>query len=323
MPGLPLSLCEREEISAALILDRSVSWAELGRRVRRHPTTIAREVSAAGGRDRYRPAVAHQRADAGRGRPRECRLATPGVLRDRVTVELQAGRSPVAIWADLVADNASVIVCVETIYAALYAGVLAVKATECLRMRRPRRRSRRSRNPSTRPALPNILTRPERVNDRSELGHWEADQIIGKANGSSMLWLTERVTRYSIPVTMPCGYNSDAVLAGLVEGLDTIPAHMLRSITFDQGSEWAHWQTIAATYKIDCWFCEPHSPWQRGQIENLNRQWRWWFPCGTRLDNIEQAAADHAATIINGQRRRHLNYQSPTMLYTAATATVH
>lgn len=323
MPGLPLSLLEREEISAGLIVDPEVSWAELGRRVQRHPTTIAREVNAAGGRDMYRPAVAQQCAVTALRRPRGCRLDEPGVLRDRVTSQLRAGRSPVAIWADLIADETEAIVCVETIYAAVYAGVLDVKSTECLRMRRPRRRSRQARNPSTRPALPNILARPDHVADRSEIGHWEADQIIGKANGSSMLWLTERVTRYSIGVTMPCGYSADAVLAGLVEGLEQIPGHLLRSITFDQGSEWAHWSTIAATYAIDCWFCEPHSPWQRGQIENLNRQWRWWFPRGTRLDNIEQADADHAAAIINGQRRRHLGYHSPTMLYAAATATVH
>ena len=323
MPGLPLSLYEREEISAGLIVDREVSWAALGRRLGRHPMTIAREVAAGGGRHGYRPAVAQERAAVASRRPRGCRLSELGALRDRVTAELRAGRSPVAIWADLVAENAPVIVCVETIYAAVYAGVLEVKASECLRMRRPRRRHRQGRKPSLCAGLPNITARPDGVNDRSELGHWEADQIIGKANGSSMLWLTERVTRYSIPVTMPLGYSADAVLAGLVEGLEQIPEHLLRSITFDQGSEWAHWQTIAASYNIDIWFCEPHSPWQRGQIENLNRQWRWWFPRGTRLDNIEQADADRAAMIINGQRRRHLHYQSPTMLYTAATATVH
>lgn len=323
MPGLPLSLLEREEISAALIVDRSVSWAAIARLVHRHPTTIAREVNRAGGRDRYRPAGAQDRAVGERRRPRRCVLATPGVLRVRVTAELRAGRSPVAIWADLVADEVAVIVCVETIYRAVYAGLLDVTPIECLRMRRPRRRHRQARHPNTRAGLPNIVTRPDRVNDRSELGHWEADQIIGKANGSSMLWLTERVTRFSIPVTMPDGYRADDVLAGLVEGLEQIPAHLLRSITFDQGSEWAHWSTIAATYGIEIWFCEPHSPWQRGQIENLNRQWRWWFPRGMRLDTIAQADADHAATIINGQRRRHLNYQSPTALYAVATATVH
>lgn len=209
-------------------------------------------------------------------------------------------------------------VCVETIYTAVYAGTLDVKATECLRSRRPRRRSRQARRTSCRPALPNISLRPDEVDDRSELGHWEADQIIGARNQSSMLWLAERVTRFSIPVTVPDGYDADAVVAGLVEGLDRIPGHLLRSITFDQGSEWANWQTIAEAYDIDCWFCDPHSPWQRGQIENLNRQWRWWFPRGTDLASVTPAAAEHAATIINGQRRRSLEYQSPAMLYAAA-----
>jgi hypothetical protein len=94
------------------------------------------------------------------------------------------------------------------------------------------------------------------------------------------------------------------MVGGLTEGLDLIPGHLLASVTFDQGSEWANWETIADTYRIACWFCDPHSPWQRGQIENLNRQWRWWFPRGTDLAGIAPAHADHAATIINGQRRR-------------------
>lgn len=123
MRGLPLSLFELEEISAGLIEDAAVSWAALGRRLGRDPTTIAREVVAGGGRDRYRPASSQVCAEAARGRPRRCRLGEPGELRDRVRRELVAGRSPVAIWADLVADEVTVRVCVETIYTAVYAGV--------------------------------------------------------------------------------------------------------------------------------------------------------------------------------------------------------
>ncbi len=120
--------------------------------------------------------------------------------------------------------------------------------------------------------MPNIAARPETVNDRSELGHREADQIIGAHNQSSMLWLTEQATRFSIGITMPEGYRAAAMVGGLVEGLDQIPGHLLRSITFDQGSKWAQWPTITELYGIDCWFCDPYSPWQRGQIVNLNRQ---------------------------------------------------
>jgi len=192
-----------------LIEHPAVPWAAIGRRVDRHPTTVAREVEGHGGRHKYRPATA------------------------------------------------------------VYARVLDMKATGCLRMRRPRRRSRQARHANTRPALANIAARPATVGDRSEVGHWEADQIVGAHNRSSMLWLTERVMRFSIPVTLPEGHTAAAMAAGLVEGLDQIPDGLLASITFDQGSEWANWSEIAEGYGIDCWFCDSHSPWQRGQIENL------------------------------------------------------
>ena len=245
MPGAPLSLPEREDISRALIENPTVPWAELGRLVGRHPTTIAREVGGHTGRGIYRPAVADQAATSAKARPRPRLLQQGGPLRTRVTDELKVGRSPEAIWADLVADNITDRVCVETIYTAVYAGVLDVRPATCLRTRRRRRRSRQTRHASARPALPNIALRPDPVGDRTELGHWEADQIIGARNRSGMLWLTERVTRYSIPVTMPEGYSAAAMVAGLVEGCDQIPAHLLRSITFDQGSEWANWREIA------------------------------------------------------------------------------
>ncbi|MHB1511433.1 MAG: IS30 family transposase [Acidimicrobiales bacterium] len=319
MPGTPLSLPEREEIAVALIEDRSAPWAVIARRIGRHPTTIMREVVANGGRSHYRPALAERRADKAHCRPRQRRLALAGPLRDRVTAELKLGRSPVAIWADLVAEGATERVCVETIYAAVYAGVLCVLPTECLRTRRRRRRRRQARHETKRPGMPNIALRPAVVNERAELGHWEGDQIIGRSNRSSMLWLTERVTRFSIPVTMPEGYAGEAMLAGLAAGLEQIPPHLLRSITFDQGTEWGCWETIAATYDIDVWFCDPHSPWQRGQVENLNRQWRFWFPRGTDLGGVEPTYASHVASIVNGQRRRSLDYQSPAVLYAAAT----
>jgi hypothetical protein len=75
-----------------------------------------------------------------------------------------------------------------------------------------------------------------------------------------MIWLTERVSRYAIPITMPCGNAAVVMLTGLVEACEQIPSHLLRSLLFDQGSEWAEWETIAVSYRIDCWFCEPHSP---------------------------------------------------------------
>lgn len=319
MPGAPLSLPEREEISVALIEDPEASWAAIARRIGRHPSTVAREVARHGGRGKYRPAVADRVAARCRQRPRERLAGVPVELRERLADELRQGRSPEAIWADLRAEGTGVVPCVETIYQAVYSGALGVRATECLRLRRPRRRSRQVRHANKRAGLPNIAARPDPIGERSEVGHWEIDLIIGARNRSSLLTFTERVTRYAMAITMPEGYHAEATLGGLVEGLERIPAGLLRSVTFDQGSEWAEWETIAATYGIDVWFCDPHSPWQRGQIENQNRAWRWWFPRGTRLDNLDQAHVDRVAAIINGQRRRNLAYQRPTDLYAALT----
>lgn len=108
---------------------------------------------------------------------------------------MKLGRSPEAIWADLVDEQVEPALSVETIYAAVYGGVLDVQARDCLRMRRPRRRGRQARHPNRRPSLPNIGARPDVVNDRAEPGHWVADHLIGRANRSALLCLTERVSR--------------------------------------------------------------------------------------------------------------------------------
>ncbi len=315
MPGAPLSLLDREEISVALIESCLTPWAAIARRIGRAASTISREVNRNGGRGRYRPAAAQARADSCLGRPKQPVLARSGPLRDRVTAELTLGRSPDAIWADLDAEGLER-VCTETIYQGVYGGILDVKAPECLRSRRPRRRPRQARHQAHNKAdWPSITGRPAEIGDRSEAGHWEADLIIGAHNRSAMLWLAERVTRYAIGVAMPNGYNAANTLTALIEALEHVPAHLARSVTFDRGSEWSDWKPFAGYHDLNVWFCEPHSPWQRGQIENQNRQWRWWYPRGTDLSIVTQDHINAVAALINGQRRRLLDYQSPTNLY--------
>lgn len=314
------SASRRDELAEWLNGEPGVPWRVVGDYFGVHRSTVQREVDRNGGRDRYRPASAQRAAERARRRPRTRILERPGPLRDRVTAELALGRSPEAIWADLRVEEAPVVPCVETIYTAVYAGVLDVNPRECLRRRRPRRRPRRARHSPKRLELPNIGARPDRVNDREELGHWEADHMIGWRNQSGLMALSERVTRYAMLITMPEGYGADAALAGLCEAFDRIPAHLRRSVTFDLGSEWARWQTLADTFDLDVWFCNPHAPWERGQIENQNGHWRFWFPRGTRLDDIDPDHADAVAELINNQRRRSLDYQSPASLYAAASA---
>ncbi|MGH9267887.1 MAG: IS30 family transposase [Acidimicrobiales bacterium] len=165
---------QREEIALGLADSVSASWTDLATRAGAHRTTVAREVRRNGGRQNYRPADAERRAGVERCRPRLSRLVADTVLRARVTAELSSFRSPAAIAADLGAEGGAR-VCHESIYRAVYAGELDVKARDCLRRRRPRRRGRQARHATKRPGLPNIAVRPASVNDRSEGGHWEGD----------------------------------------------------------------------------------------------------------------------------------------------------
>lgn len=310
---------QREVIECSLQGNETVSWAELGRRVGVHATTVAREVDRNGGRSRYSAEGAQARAQRQGRRPRTAKLCCPGPLRDRVTTELRLCRSPAAIAADLRAEGTGERVCVETIYTALYDGALDLKPAECLRRRRRRRRSRQQRHVSSRPGLPNIASRPAVVNDRAVPGHWEGDLIIGARNASAALTLIERQSRYGLVIDLPNGYAATDVLAGLIEAFEAVPAHLRHSLTLDQGSEWAQWPALAATYDLDIWFCDPHSPWQRGTIENFNGHVRFWLPRGQRLDTVTPAQCRHITHTLNNQRRRSLDWASPAQLYTAAT----
>lgn len=318
MPGRArLTRDQRDAIEDGLSRAPAVSWAELASRLGVAPTTVAREVSRNRGRVKYCAETAQRRAEREARRPRALRLAAAGPLRDRITAELKECRSPAAIAADLAAEHGQA-VCTETIYRAAYAGVLEVRPRECLRRRRAKRRGRQARHESKRPGLPNIESRPARVNDRSELGHWEGDLVIGAGNRSAVLTLIERTTRYGRLVDLPEGYGAEAVLAALVEAFDVVPEHLRRSLTFDQGSEWAHWQAVAGAFSMEVWFCNPHSPWERGAIENFNGHARFWLPRGARLDIVGPAELGRIEGLLNGQRRRALGWESPAALYSAA-----
>lgn len=165
------------------------------------------------------------------------------MLTDRVTAELRLGRSPVAIWADLVADEV-------TICAAIYIGGLSIKATECLA----------SDGPVGSVAWPGTQTSARLC---------PTPRIARRASVTGVSSATGKSTRSPVNETMPEGSSADAIVAGLVDGLDRIPDHLRKSITFDQRTEWGNWTEISDGYDMDVWFCEPHSPVATGSDREL------------------------------------------------------
>jgi transposase, IS30 family len=327
VPEQPVSKISSRFLSAAeriQIADRRrerVSIRAIARELGRAPSTISREVRRNRVPDReYRPHAAQVMAVARRRRPKLGKLATNPRLRGLVQQGLDRRWSPEQIARRLRRDHPTrpeLHVSHETIYQALYVqgrGELRRELTRALRtgraVRRPRQRPDQ-RRPRMATPMVMISQRPAEIEDRAVPGHWEGDLIIGKNHASAIGTLVERATRYVMLLHLPDGYTAEKVRNALITTVQTLPAHLRRSLTWDQGSELhLHHQFTIAT-DVPVYFCDPHSPWQRGSNENTNGLLRQYFPKGT---NLAAHHAEHLAAVaaeLNSRPRKTLNWDTP------------
>jgi IS30 family transposase len=316
IPAGRLSLDDRVEIR--LGLERKESYTQVADRIGRHRSTVWREVRNNGGPRRYAPMAAHRRACLRRRRPKPTRLASNPRLCAAVVAGLENLWSPQQISARLRSDHpddAEMWVSHETIYQSLYVqgrGELRRELARCLRSGRAVRKSRR--RGEGRGQLGDIVTisqRPAEIEDRAVPGHWEGDLIIGKANKSAIGTLVERTTRFVVLLHLPNGYRASHVRDAMTTAIATLPAALVRSITWDQGSEMAEHARFSIDTGIDIYFCDPHSPWQRGSNENTNGLLRQYFPKGTDLSIHDLDDLTAAADSLNNRPRQTLNWKTP------------
>jgi IS30 family transposase len=320
-----LSLEDRLEIRVGIEMGRSMS--AIARDLGRAPSTVCREVKANGGRDHYRPAAAHARAGRCASRPKPTKLASNPALCARVIADLGRLWSPAQIRTRLrvdFADRPEMWVSHETIYKSIYIqgrGELRRELARCLRSGRAQRRpqgriERRGRIAD----MVNISERPPEVADRAMPGHWEGDLLMGKDNKSAIATLVERSTRYVVLARIS-DTRAETVRNALVERVHTLPAHLWRSLTWDQGHEMAQHRLFSIDTGIEVYFCDPHSPWQRGSNENTNGLLRQYFPKGTSLRDVTQDQLDAVAVQLNGRPRETLGGQTPAERLTELIAT--
>lgn len=317
MPG-PLSLREREVILSCVMSDPSMSCAAIGRRVGRDRTTVSRELARNGGRGSYSAVAGQLRAEEKLRRPRVPKLVTDSELRRFVIGELTAGFSPAGV--SVRAKKRGLTVATDTIYQALYGGVLGLDPKRCLRTGRTRRRSRRAvmtTNPSGNYLgdYQPIWVRPDHVGERIEPGHWEGDLIVGEHKQTAMVTLIERTTRLTHLIALPNGKRSAEVVGTLARWAKTLPPTAARSLTWDQGSELTRWPDLAGMFRDGIFFCDRRAPWQRGTCEQNNKTLRFWFPAGTSLADPTGQRIQHVLNIINNQPRRSLQWQTPNQAY--------
>ena len=296
---------------------RSIA-AEVGR----DPSTISREVrrNAHPETGDYRPHAAQSRADARRPRPKKGKLAVNPELRQAVQDGLDHEWSPEQIVRRLrrdFPDRPGMHVTHETIYQALYVqgrGELRRELTRALRtgraVRRPRRSAEHRRPRFTTPPVM-ISDRPAEADDRAVPGHWEGDLIIGQNNASAIGTLVERTTRYVLLVHLGRGRTAEHVRDALLTTVATLPAHLKRSLTWDQGVEMALHHQFSTLADMPVYFCDPHSPWQRGSNENTNGLLRQYFPKSTDLAGHTPEHLAAIAAKLNGRPRKTLGWDTP------------
>ncbi|OLZ58015.1 IS30 family transposase, partial [Streptomyces sp. IMTB 2501] len=288
--------------------------AELGRR----PSTISREIRRnrtvlPGGNWYYRPHAAQRRADQRKPRPKPGKIGQSPELRDFIQHHLTMRWSPEQICHALrrrFPDRPEMRVTHETIYQALYVqgrGELRRELARALRTGRARRRPHRHAYKRLPRAIRNMVMisdRPAEAADRAVPGHWEGDLIIGKDGKSAIGTLVERSTRYVMLLHLPAGHTAAATRNALVETVQTLPPHLRRSLTWDQGSEMAAHRAFTIATNVPVYFCNPASPWQRGSNENTNGLLRQYFPKGTDLSSHTREELETVAAELNSRPRK-------------------
>jgi transposase, IS30 family len=273
----------------------------------------------------YQAQWAQRRADAARRRPKASKLGVGARLRRVVAGKLARRWSPRQIAAWLRAtfpDRPELQVSHETIYQAIYVqsrGNLRAELTRqvALRSGRTQRRPQSRAAGAARSRRPwigdlHISNRPAEANDRAVPGHWEGDLVIGKAGGSAIVTLVERATRYVMLGALPHGRDSEAVISVLTDLTTRMPTHLRRSLTWDQGTEMATHPIFTITTGCPVYFCDPHSPWQRGTNENTNGLLRQYFPKGSYdFRTIHQTGLDEVAHELNTRPRETLGWATP------------
>jgi len=312
-----LSAIEREEISRGVALGYPMQ--SIARQLGRSACTVSRELRRNAKRpERYRAAIAQWRAQQRAHIARRRRKLSDGWLCRYVRRRLGQGWSPQQIAARLRHDYPSDMrkrICHETIYAAIYIvarGQLRRMLIGCLRQQRKVRRGR-YRSGHKRGEIANrtpIGARPAEVEARLVPGHWEGDVLKGRANGSAVGSLVERTTRLVLLARMT-GLDSRSVVEGFARKLQRIPQPLRKSMTYDQGREMARHELLRSKLRLQVYFADPHSPWQRGTNENTNGLLRQYLPKSADLSALSQRELNTIAARLNNRPRQTLNWMTP------------
>jgi IS30 family transposase len=319
-PISPRYLSQDDRIEIADGRARGEPIKKIAARIGKSYQTVYRELARNRKSDgRYQPWFAHNQAYVRRRRVKPRRFAVDAGLRGAVAGKLAKHWSPAQISRWLrrrFPRRSGWHVCTETIYEAVYRGLIVPIDRQNLRTGRTYRRRRgrgRTRDGALKQltSMKSIHDRPAAVRSRRQAGHWEGDLIIGAGQRSAIATLVERKFRTTVLVPVPRNHSARSVGDALIAAFNKLPAGLRRTLTWDQGNEMFHHQRIEQQTGLQIYFADPHSPWQRPSNENANGLLRQYLPKGTDLDAWTVDELDLIAAELNDRPRLCLSDQTP------------
>lgn len=321
MPHKHLSAEERHFIE--LFLEQEKGVREIANALNRSHTSILRELRRNITHSGYRAATAQKRAESRRKQPRHFRRQQYAPLVAYVERKLRRDWSPEQISNRLCRDypdDNRMRISVEAIYAWVYTATRHGSTIHRnLRRGRSRRRPQKLYGQGKRyfPGRVSIANRPSEVADRSRFGDWEGDMISGSKGKAALATCLERKSRFVI-VARTDDKTAASFNAAIIAGIRTIPGELRKTLTVDNGSEMANFKELEEATGIKTYFCDPHSPWQRGSNENCNGLLRQYFPRGTNFRSVKDDTVRKAVDLLNNRPRKCLNYQTPAEVFAFA-----
>lgn len=313
-----LSATDRGQIQALHHQGESMTY--IARRLGRHRCSISRELRRNGRGTGYDALQAHQQYQQRRKACRPGRRLEHPPLRAYVFEKIPEGMTPEQIAGRLRLDypeDPRMRVSHEALYQSLYADECFHCLVAQLPQARPKRRRRGQGKTRRGPSIPNrtgIEHRPAEVQQRSRYGDWEGDTLVGANQQAFVATMAERKSLFTI-LRKTDSKNASEVAAAITEGLLDMPRSWLKTLTFDNGTEFAGHESISQTLPIAIYFADPYAAYQRGTNENTNGLVRRFLPKGTDFRTVTQHDLDHIAQQLNNRPRKKLNYRTPTEVF--------
>lgn len=304
---------EREK--ARCLLEQGFSIRKIARVLSRSPSSISREFK----RNRYKNGsyAAHHAQKLYEKRKKRCGkspLLLNAPIRAYVLERMELSWTPEQICERAKLENQPFRISYSTIYRAIDSGVLPKQLKKIMRFKWKYKKHSSTDNRGKIPDTISIHHRPNIIDNREELGHWESDSVLGKRKTGCLGTHVERVSGYLVAFYMKD--RKDDIFAKLtIKAFEKIPKHLKKSFTVDNGKEFASHKELTRHTNMPVYFCDPHAPWQRGTNENTNGLLRQFYPKGTSLANVTAEQLDDVVNLINNRPRKRLGWKTPAEVF--------